>query len=334
LLFYLAMASRIYCVAVIVFWLATMTWLVVVKVAPALRRGESPDHHLASVERMQDALPVLWDMKWNYHPVGWAANRAARRSDGGSIIQSRVQFGEIQTLADLPVGLRLLVDKLVGATNTLALRLDNTTQLSPNREFELLDSSVRLNDDPLAAPFIRIQGTVENNRLALQFWVGAQEAPTSKVVPIPPQSLVSDEISPRGFMPNLRLHQEWTTYQVSPLPPPGVQKVVTAKVEHYEPIAWNGTVTDTLVVVYREDAGAGSWAADEYLGRLWVRPADGMVIKQEVILLGARLTFVRRGEDENRELAEQLEREWSAAAREAARPGSDAATGQQQKETR
>ncbi len=328
------MASRIYCVAVIVFWLATMTWLVAEKVAPALRRGEPPDFRVASVDRMQDALPVLWDMKWNYNPIGWAANRAARRPDGGSIIQSRVQFSEIRTLAELPAGLRLLIDKLTGGTRKLALRLDNTTQLSPNHEFELLDSSVRLHDDSLAAPLIRIKGTVEDNRLALQFWIGAQQAPTSKDVPIPPQSLVSDEFSPRGFMPNLRLHQQWTTYQVSPLPPPGVQKVVTAKVEHYEPIAWNGEVTETLVVVYREDAGAGSWAADEYLGRLWVRPADGMVIKQEIMLLGARLTFVRLGEDENRELAERLEREWSAAAREAARAGSDEAAERQQEAAR
>lgn len=328
------MASRIYSAAIILFWLATMTWLVVVKVAPALRRGEPPDYRVASVERMQDSLPVIWEIKWNYSPVGWAANRAARRPDGGSIIQSRVQFSEFRTPTELPAGLRLLIEKLVGGTRTLTLRLDNTTQLSPSREFEFLDSSVRLHDDPREVPFIRIKGTVENNRLAMQFWVGGQESPTSKVVPIPPQSLVSDEFSPRGFLPNLRLHQEWTTYQVSPLPPPGVQKVVTAKVEHYEPIAWNGAVTEALVVVYREDAGAGSWAADEYLGRLWVRPTDGMVLKQEIILLGARLTFVRGGEDENRELAEQLEREWSAAARKAARTAIDEATGQEQEETR
>ena len=84
-----------------------------------------------------------------------------------------------------------------------------------------------------------------------------------------------------------------------------------ATVERYDPMIWNGKLVETLLVVYRKDEGSGSRSADEYLGRLWVRPDNGMVLKQEIMLLGSRFTLQRREDPEATRLAADLQEDWS-----------------------
>ena len=129
---------------------------------------------------------------------------------------------------------------------------------------------------------------------------------------IRPHSLISSEISPHGYMPRLRIRQRWNTYQISPLrSPTSSPGTIVATVERYDPMIWNGRLVETLLVVYRRDEGSGSRAAEEYLGRLWVRPDNGMVIKQEIILLGSRFTLQRREDPEAEKLAAELAENWS-----------------------
>ena len=75
---------------------------------------------------------------------------------------------------------------------------------------------------------------------------------------------------------------------------------------------WNGRLVETLLVVYRKDQGSGSRSADEYIGRLWVRPDNGMVLKQEIMLLGSRFTLLRREDEKSKEFALQLQQDWNA----------------------
>jgi hypothetical protein len=75
---------------------------------------------------------------------------------------------------------------------------------------------------------------------------------------------------------------------------------------------WNGRLAETFLVVYRKDEGSGSRSADEYIGRLWVRPDNGMVLKQEIMLLGSRFTLLRREGKKSKEFALQLQQDWNA----------------------
>jgi len=75
---------------------------------------------------------------------------------------------------------------------------------------------------------------------------------------------------------------------------------------------WNSRLAETLLVVYRKDEGSGSRSADEYIGRLWVRPDNGMVLKQEIMLLGSRFTLLRREDKKAKEFALQLQQDWNA----------------------
>jgi hypothetical protein len=298
------MANRYYPVAVVLFWLSTMSWLVVTKVLPALRRGEPPNHHSASVEKHADSLPVIWDMKWDMRPIGWAASDFSKRPDGRAVIHSRIQFTGVPKANGKEGLIYALITDLAKT-----VRIDNRSELSADGALERIRSVVRHNGKQQS--LLRVEGKIEDGHLILKSWLLDQREPDTKSISVRPDSLIANEVSPRGYMPKLRLHQQWTTYHVSPLRPGQGQKIVSAKVERYDTMHWQGSTTRTLVVVYRDDAGASSRSADEHLGRLWVRASDGMVLKQEVVIFGSQLTFHRQTAAAAQSLAERLEMEWS-----------------------
>jgi hypothetical protein len=311
------MASRIYPVAVVVFWISAMSWLVIAKVMPSLRRGDPPNHHLMSARQLRDNLPVVWDLRWNEHRIGWAATKVQDLTDDRTEILTQVRFTRWPD-ANGQGTTSWLMQQLAEWASTGAsgrLCINNRARLDADGRLTSVDSSVSFGDAADAQPWMKINGIVAGGHLNLEFRLGDQldDSPVaSRSIPIRQQAMVANEISPRGYMPPLRLHQQWTTHHISPLrPPTGRQPPIIAKVERFEGMIWNNRAIETLLVVYRKDMGAGSRAADEYLGRMWVRPDDGMVLKQEVVVLGSRLVFVRRPAEAARPLAEMLDRQWS-----------------------
>jgi hypothetical protein len=283
------------------------------KVLPGLRRGDPPNHHLVSAKQMRESEPVVWHLKWNRHRIGWAATKVNELPEDRMEIRTRVQFEQLPL--DKEDDSSWLMQKLAEWATPGAvrhLRFDNRTLLDHRGRLVAIWSSARFNDFADAKPWMRVHGEFEDRRLKLRFRAGDNVA-VSRSIPIRRNALVSDEVSPRGFMPPLRLHQQWTTFQVSPMrAPTGLQSPIVAKVERFDGIIWDNRAVETFLVVYRKDPGAGSQAADEYLGRMWVRPDDGMVLQQEVIILGSRLIFVRGTAEEARTLIESLDEDWAA----------------------
>ena len=305
---------RFYQIAVFCFWMLAMSWLMMTKIMPVLYRGDPPNHHAATVSQLIDNLPVIWDLKWNFHSVGWAANHVKESSDGRLEILSQLQFNDWPK-AEKTSSSWILEQLAQWGTDAgeLKLRLLNRSLLDENYRLKQLESSIYLAGSPESnqSPWMRIRGTVEGNHLMLAFHLRDRML-GERTIPIRPHSLISSEISPHGYMPRLRIRQRWTTYQVSPLrPPTSPQGTIVATVERYDPMIWNGKLVETLLVVYRKDEGSGSRSADEHLGRLWVRPDNGMVLKQEIMLLGSRFTLQRREDREATRLAENLQENWS-----------------------
>jgi hypothetical protein len=311
------MSIRFYQIAVFFFWTSTTAWLLTTKVMPVLYRGQPPNHHAATVSQLIDNAPVIWDLKWNYHSVGWAANHVIQTPEGQLEILSRLQFNEWPKADKLTSA--WLLEKLSnwnGQSEQLHLQLTNRSLLNNEYQLKELNSSIHLTEqfNIKSRPWMRIRGIVEKNNLNLSFQLGDRLL-GERTIPLRPHSLISSEISPHGYMPRLRIRQRWTTYQISPLrSPTSPQRTIVATVERYDPIIWNGRLAETLLVVYRKDEGSGSRAADEYLGRLWVRPDTGMVLKQEIILLGSRFTLLRREDGNAKRLALELQQDWTATA--------------------
>ena len=88
------MGNQPFNVVVVVFWLATMSWLVVVKILPPLRVGEPPNY-ASILKQSGDEPPACWTIRMHGDTIGWAANKIVRRDDGISELYSRVYLGEL-----------------------------------------------------------------------------------------------------------------------------------------------------------------------------------------------------------------------------------------------
>ena len=70
------MANRWFSSVIVLFWLATMTWLVQSKVLPPLKRGDPPGYQ-AMYSEVPGEMTVGWDLTLNGKPLGWALNRVS-----------------------------------------------------------------------------------------------------------------------------------------------------------------------------------------------------------------------------------------------------------------
>jgi hypothetical protein len=129
-------------------------------------------------------------------------------------------------------------------------------------------------------------------------------------VPLSSDTLVGDGISPQGYLPDLHHGQTWTTCTYSLFHPAAQPlELIEARVEHHEPIIWNGSGVKTWVVVYRAIGGAEMNA--EPCAKVWVLDDgptnNGMVIQQELFLFGSKVRFTRLTADRDRALRDAIE---------------------------
>ncbi len=293
------MGGRLYNSVVVVFWMATMSWLLIDKVWPTLRVGEPPNYS-SVLKRDVGEPPVCWLIYWNDKPTGWAASRIIRRGDGMAEMHSRVYIGEMPIDQLAPGWLGAIIKPVLRRPGRLDMDAQSKLDIDPLGRLVSFDSSVRLAS---IADAVRMQGVVDGNRLKLSVQSGDITYKTEKY--LSPEALVGDALSPQACLPGLHVGQQWTTPVYSPFRPPNSpMEVLEATVERQEPIVWNGESTSALVVVYRSDAGTS--LVGEPRGKLWVR-SDGLVLRQEIAMLNSHLEFSRMGADEARELTTELD---------------------------
>ena len=107
--------------------------------------------------------------------------------------------------------------------------------------------------------------------------------------PYQPRGMVQNTFGPLDRLPGLQVGQRWESQVISPLTgkmESGIVEVVDKQV-----IAWgkDNNPVSTLVVVSR----MGTHSA-----RTWVRPADGLVLQQEIPFPMRKLVLVRQPDDD------------------------------------
>ena len=293
------MGTRTFQAVVVLLWLATMSWLMIAKVLPPLLVGEPPTYRSTMPE--PDRL-IGWQIDWNEQPLGWAATRSVGSEGGGAEIHSRLVLNKLPLNELLPVWLGSIVRRQVGSIDFDARsRFD----IDPLGRLAGFDSRVRLSEMENA---IRMIGMVDNSQLELSVQVG--DFKYRKQMYLEPGALVGNELSPQAEFSGLRLGQAWTLRSYSPFRSPSSPlEVLAAKVEREEVIDWAGAAVDTLIVVYRNDSGAGGGNAATPRGTLWVR-SDGKVLRQEIQVLSSVMRFVRLTDKQAEEHADQLSVDW------------------------
>jgi hypothetical protein len=144
----------------------------------------------------------------------------------------------------------------------------------------------------------------------LQLTVDAGGTPFTTEAALPSDAILSDALSPQNRLPGLRAGQTWTVPVYSPLWSAKTPlEIIHAEVETLEPLFWNGVMEDCWLVVYRGDSESGADRSQPPRGRLWVR-RNGVVLRQQVSLFNALITFERLPESGAAELAKAEGPRW------------------------
>ena len=286
------MYSRWFSIAVIVLWLGSMGWLLTEKVLPPLLVGGSLDRR-AVFEAQLRRPSVGWRMDFNGRQIGWAQSRAVRLPGDLTEIRSRVHFDRFPLEEVTPPWLRAFLKLLEQPVDRLEMDARSTLIIDPLGRLSQFDSSVRLN--PLEN-LISLRGTVEDGKLDLS--VRARDFSYSTEAYLPENALLADALSPQTELPGLRVGQRWRVPAYSLFRPPNSPlEILLATVEGIDRIGYNGRIEDTYLVVYRPDPGTELGNDRTVRGRRGVRQ-DGTVLKQQVMLFGSVMTFVRLSQEE------------------------------------
>jgi hypothetical protein len=295
------MSSRWSSIAVCVLWVIAMSWLVSEKVLPPLLLGDPPSYRTIADSRNYRE-PVGWKMFINGRQIGSALSTAQKLPGDQTEVKSRVIFDRLPVDELAPSWLRgMLGPLLVPQAGNLKMESESTLTVDAEGRLAKFHSALHVQS---MRNVVRLYGAFEGGRLKLTIHSGDFSYTTE--VFLPPKSLAGDALSPQACLPGLRKGQTWTAPSYSPLRPPNdPMEILKAAVEDEELIVWNGRREPAWLVVYRADPGLSFGADKAARGRLWVRP-DGTVLRQQTMLLGCTLTFVRLSGDEAAALEKKL----------------------------
>lgn len=291
---------------IVAFWCVTSGWLLVAKVAPSLRPGSPPGYQAlyASGSRL---VPVAWTVHWNGSPLGWALTESQRGDSGGMQVDSRLHFDRLPVDEVLPAWAGLLVQRTLGQQASTAFDAIGRLEIDAAGGLRGFSSAVTL---PGVAERVVLTGRVDDGRVAITMRAGDLSYEVARH--LPDHLLIGDELSPQATIPGLYEGRRWTVPVYSPLRPGQAPlQILHAEVGGEETIFWANRLVSARVVTYREDPTSPR----EPRCRLWV-DRSGRVLKHESALLGAKLEFLRRTDDDAVRLAETVAAE---AAQEASR---------------
>jgi hypothetical protein len=298
------MGNQPFNVIVILFWLATMGWLVVAKILPPLRLGDPPNY-ASILEGSRDEPPACWAIRMRGKSIGWAASRIDRRDDGTSELYSRVYLGALPIEELAPGWLAGAIEPVLADLRRLDVDKRSRFAIDPLGRLVEFESRLRLAD---LADAIKVQGRLDGSSLTLT--VTSDELPATISYSLSPNSLLGDELSPQARMPGLRVGQTWTVPLYSPFRSPNSPlEILQATVEREDRFRFDGQFVNTRLIVYRSDPGSGV-GGGQTRGRTWVRD-DGVVLRQEVSVFRTPLVFDRLGADQVADVVQALQNKWN-----------------------
>ena len=283
------MSNRLYVAGVVVFWFASMTWLVTEKVLPPFFQGEAP-----STGTLRQEEPVAWAIHVDNHPCGEAVLQAIPGGGGVREVHSHVSIRRIPRQAALPPWL----GAVARALDSLSLETRTRTAFDGFGRLARFETQIEVNQ--LEFP-IRVIGTVAGRNLKLRLRAG--EISQSLEKPWPAEGVLAHELLPETKLMGIYVGMRWQREVFSPFsastePLEMLEAVVVEDVK----LEYGDEVVLARKVEYSVPERTGASEEDRLRARMWIAE-DGRVLKQETYLLGSRLTFIRLGETDSRRAA-------------------------------
>ncbi len=271
------MGNHPFNVIVVLFWLATMTWLVVAKVLPPLRVGEPPSYRSILDESRQQTAACWAFASRAYHRLGGQQDGAPAKTASAEFY-SRVYLAELPLdevapgWLDRPCSSPCLP---IGAIGRRQAKPDGRRPVGPACQFRVARSDRRDSR--------RHQGARARRGLDAQVTVRSGDSAAHRSNrTMPPNALMTDELSPQAMMPGFARRSDAGRCRctVRFASPPVRWKSCKPTSKPANRIRWDGRSTQVSWSCYRGDPGR-ALAATKVRGRMWVRD-DGLVLRQEV----------------------------------------------------
>ena len=286
-------------------WAISMNWLVTAKIVPSWSEDAPPGNQILYATDNK-LIPVAWTVLWNDVPVGYAISRSTRLPDRGLEVESLLHFDFMPLDEMLPAWIQAFMQP--GAKQRITIPFDTrgTVLLDARGMLRSFASTVAI---PGSGSRIALTGTVVDGLASVI--VDAHGMRYDVERRIPDDVMMGDELSPQATMPGLSVGRRWTVPTYSPLRPAGSPiELLHAHVTGEQMFFWQDQLTRVHQVCYRTDP-----TAPHHDPRFkMLVDMNGRVLKQDSIFLGARLTFVRRSDDDAEQLAARIYEEEAAAA--------------------
>ena len=279
------MSNRVFVSAVVLLWLASMSWLVVEKVLPSFYDGKPP---VAS--GLAPCKPAAWEVKWSGRPVGWAASLRSVGVLGTMEVHNRVVLENVPLLDLAPSWMRHMVGDFGDMTFDTRTRLE----FDGLGNFSSFRSRVAINGVPSV---LNMSGKMSDSHLELK--VKAGDVTYRTPIYIPHQAALAEALFPDARLPHLYVGRRWQKEEFSPFQPPSSPvELVEARVVACELLERDGGHVRVMRVEVRGTPGPGMPEDARLKAVLWVEPKSGLVLRQDVFIVNSTLRFDRLPERE------------------------------------
>ena len=292
------MANRLFVLAVVALWLASMSWLIGDRILPSFFEGEPPLE-----ETYEKGKAVAWQVKWNQKVVGTASSVRLPGTAGATDLHNRVRLVNIPLMDLAPTWMRTAI----GGFGDISFDASTRIEFDALGNFSAFSSRVMVNDLP---SLLNISGRVEDSYLNLNVRSGEMSYRTS--VYLPENDSMNEILFPTSMLPEMYVGRTWREEVYNPFKNPGDPiDLFQAEVVAKEPIAFGGEVIEVFRVEYRSMNVSGIAQEARLQAECWVEPS-GRVLRRDVHFGKSKLRFERL-EDElasetSRDLLDELVR--------------------------
>lgn len=296
--------NRFLKIAIILWWLASLGWLVHSKLFPLSRENAVPVQRFLGPGTDAGPAVITWNIEYKSKSVG-SSRMEIRPNIAGSEIHSQLELS------------RLPLHEMMQDASAILPFIAKLNGISQNNMYMSLQISTRMDIDAFG-DFERIESRVRFADLGELFQVRAVRLGPDKVdlvvtpgedlpdpwqskgellrqpLKIPKNTFMSDMFSPAGSLENLRVGQTWTVQSLRPFPGNRPLRELQAKVEREEIVPWAGDAEPAFLVTLRDNDPVLVALAEPTI-EMWVL-RGGMVVRQRLRLGNLEIDFVRREE--------------------------------------
>lgn len=266
------MPSRPVIVLIMVFWLASTTWLVLREVMPWLEAGAGA-HYVIDLTDEVGANAINWTVLLKGEPVGVGLSQVRSHPDRAYELKSEFKFDQLK------VGKLVEIKKL-------------TSRYRVTPEGELLAVNTKTKLAGTLGIELEIDGNVKDDLLQMKILINGEQQDLLELRPVAlgEQRKVLNPMHLLNRLSGLRAGQRWIIPLLDPtaigLPGQGVSiPLLQAEVDAAD-LTWHDKEVACWRIEYREPG-------KKVTARTWVRRKDGLVLQQDASHQGLDFVLVR-----------------------------------------